>query len=59
MKFSLAQSIHDLDFTEQFNAELRQRLRMPWREAEEAQAGKVPGQSYVEQAERQAEEDKR
>ena len=58
MKFSLAQSIHDLANAEQFNAELRAQLRRPWDE-EEAKAGKVPGQSYVEQAERQAEEDKR
>ena len=57
----LSQSIRDLDFNVQFNAELRERLRSPWPDLdeEEKKAGKTPGQGYVEQAERQAEEDKR
>lgn len=61
MKFSLSQSLRDLDFAVQFNADLRQRLREPWPDLdeEEKKAGKMPGRGYVEQAERQAEEDKR
>ena len=59
MKFSLAESLRDLDLETKLTAEIKERLRRPWRDEEEAKAGKTPGQTYVELAERQAEEDQR
>ena len=55
----LADMIQDLDRDAPRRKDLFERLREPWPDQEEAKAGKTAGQSYVEQAERQAEEDKR